>query len=1197
MKKQILFLIFSVLTISVFAQPANDNCSGAQSLGLLAAPGPCGSGVQSGAKTTISGTNVNATPESPYVTLTGCSMASPANSVWYSFTVPATGSGVNIAITGATFSNPNIALWSGTCGALSGVGCIVGSAGAATLNIGAGMISTTTYYIQVSGNTGESGTFTMAVNSFHDCSNCLGAAHFTSISPSPTNGTYLPGQTVSFCFHVDSWTNVNTNWLHGIQLTFGNGWDLTTLTTTAPSPAYNCTKCNWSYYPSGITSSATGTTWPAGFYFDGNAAKGAPSQDANPGNNFGDPLGGGTTGATVTTTSTQWLFCWTIKVKTGCNPGMSLAMTVNTSGDGESGAWTSAGCNGDEPISFNAIIACCPPTATSTSTCTGLSTGTATANPVGSAGPYTYQWTPTGQTTQTATGLAAGTYTVTVIDKNLCVSSTTVTVAAVPGPTLTVNTPTVCAGTSATLTASGATSYVWSTGSSTSSTTVTPSTTTTYTLTGTSGCVATKTTTVTVNPLPVLNLASASICSGQSTTLTVSGASSYTWSGGSTGSTLSVTPVSNTTYTVTGTTGSCTSTATASVTIGSSMTISVNSPSICPGDNISLTASGATDYLWSSTETTTTINVSPMTTTSYTVTGSTSGCSGSAISTVTVGSIPTMSVNSSTICSGSSTSITASGATDYLWSTGETTATISINPSSTSTYTVTGTSSTGCTSTTTAEVLVNTLPNITGTATIVDDNCGTGVGSITGLSSTGTPTLTYTWSNSTPTIVSTSTTTGDLTNQTAGDYTLVVTSSSNTCFATAGPYTIGNTGGPPAPTATSPSPYCQGDVIADLTASGTGGTLTWYSDVSLTTVVGTGSPFASGVSNAGASVTTFYVTETTGCQGPATAVMITVNATPIASVSPNLSTVDCSTPSSTLTGVGGNTYSWSTTDNTTSITVTPTVSTTYTLTATSSAGCSATATAGVAVDLAPPALTVTPTGTIDCANPSAILTATGGNNYLWSNTNTNATINVTTAGVYTVTATGTNGCTATASSTVSSTAGPVASFTANPLSGTPPLTVTFTNTSSNASTYLWTFGDGNTTTTSTTTTPVTNIYTATGSYQVIMIASQGSCTDTASVTILVYDNSYIFVPNVFTPNGDNTNDLFTLTSKGLSTLDAEIYDRWGLMLYEWHTINGGWNGVTTSGSKSVDGTYFYIIKAKGADGKEYVEKGPFSLFR
>ncbi|MBA4239607.1 MAG: hypothetical protein C0448_02685 [Sphingobacteriaceae bacterium] len=434
MKKYILLNFLFFIAFSLFAQvPANDNCATAQSLGTLASPGACGSGLLSGASTTVNTTNVNSTPENPYLTLTGCGMASPANSVWYSFVAPTNGYGVNIVVSngGAALANPNIALWGGTCSALVGQGCSVGASGSATLNVAAGIVAGQTYYIQISGNTGQSGTFKLSVNAFQDCSDCLNASSMT-VTPLPVNGSYDPGQSVTFCYHIDKWTNSNTNWLHGVQLNFGNGWDLPTLATT--SPTSGCGAGNWGYYPSGITGFAQ-----PGFYFDGNCAAGPGSTNGNPADNFGDlPSGTGAAGSVITVAANDWKFCWTINVKPGCNPGQSLAVVVNTSGDGESGSWNDIGCADDPATSFNAIIACCPPTVAGTSvTCNGGATGSATATPVGAAGPYTYSWSPSGGTSQVATGLVAGIYTVTVTDVNLCAKSATVSIAQPPAITVT----------------------------------------------------------------------------------------------------------------------------------------------------------------------------------------------------------------------------------------------------------------------------------------------------------------------------------------------------------------------------------------------------------------------------------------------------------------------------------------------------------------------------------------------------------------------------------------------------------------------------------------------------------------------------------------------------------------------------------------------------------------------------------------
>ena len=276
--------------------------------------------------------------------------------------------------------------------------------------------------------------------------------------------------------------------------------------------------------------------------------------------------------------------------------------------------------------------------------------GTATVAASGSNPPYSYSWAPSGGASATATGLCAGNYTVTVTSSNGCTETATETIVANPGLAITVNSATICSGQTATLTASGATNYVWSSGSTTNSETDSPSTTTSYTVTGSSGgCSGTAVATITVGNSPTINVNSETICSGQAATLTASGASSYVWSTGSTAISITETPSTTTSYTVTGSSGSCSGTAIATITVGSSMSISVNSETICSGQAATLTASGASTYVWSTGSTATSITDSPATTTTYTVTGSNGSCSGTATGIITVNPMPNIVFNASLV--------------------------------------------------------------------------------------------------------------------------------------------------------------------------------------------------------------------------------------------------------------------------------------------------------------------------------------------------------------------------------------------------------------------------------------------------------------------------------------------------------------------------------------------------------------------
>lgn len=130
---------------------------------------------------------------------------------------------------------------------------------------------------------------------------------------------------------------------------------------------------------------------------------------------------------------------------------------------------------------------------------------------------------------------------------------------------------------------------------------------------------------------PTISIAGpTSICANQSATLTANGFSSYLWNTSSTNTTIIVTPSVTTSYTVVGGVGSCTNTATSTITVNPNPTVAAvsNASLICAGQTASLTASGASTYLWNTSSTNTVLAVTPSVTTSYTVTGTTNGCSG-----------------------------------------------------------------------------------------------------------------------------------------------------------------------------------------------------------------------------------------------------------------------------------------------------------------------------------------------------------------------------------------------------------------------------------------------------------------------------------------------------------------------------------------------------------------------------------------
>jgi gliding motility-associated-like protein len=157
------------------------------------------------------------------------------------------------------------------------------------------------------------------------------------------------------------------------------------------------------------------------------------------------------------------------------------------------------------------------------------------------------------------------------------------------------------------------------------------------------------------------------------------------------------------------------------------------------------------------------------------------------------------------------------------------------------------------------------------------------------------------------------------------------------------------------------------------------------------------------------------------------------------------------------------------------------------------------------------------------------------------------------------------------------------------------LHVAFTNSSTGSNTYLWIFDGENKSSLK----DPKFVYVNPDTYTVLLISSDSSkCPDTARVQIKVYEKFSVFIPNVFTPNGDGRNDSFTINTTGIESLYGEIYDRWGLKMFSWDLKNDGWDGRSPAGTTAPEGTYYYVLKIKPQDGgKEHIEKGSLTLLR
>ncbi len=298
---------------------------------------------------------------------------------------------------------------------------------------------------------------------------------------------------------------------------------------------------------------------------------------------------------------------------------------------------------------------------------------------------------------QTTTYVAKGVYM--NCDFSAIEVTDTVVVYVHPKPDISAPLKSICKGDTTSITAVSNvpnTNFVWNPGGNVNPLIASPSTTTNYTIYGTTafGCKDTTTTTITVNPNPIVTTISGSACGGDTAILKASGGSKYLWDNGDTTATIKVSPINTTTYHVTVFNQfGCKDTSSAIAVINPKPIVQLSSnATICKGDFATLIASGGLKYLWSTNDTISTISVSPNIFTTYSVlVTDANGCFDTSSVNVTVIELPVpiISQDVDTICKGTSTTLTASGGSSYLWNNGDSNPSILISPFVTSSYSVT----------------------------------------------------------------------------------------------------------------------------------------------------------------------------------------------------------------------------------------------------------------------------------------------------------------------------------------------------------------------------------------------------------------------------------------------------------------------------------------------------------------------------
>jgi gliding motility-associated-like protein len=753
------------------------------------------------------------------------------------------------------------------------------------------------------------------------------------------------------------------------------------------------------------------------------------------------------------------------------------------------------------------------------------------------------------------------------------------------------------------LTASGAGSYTWSAGATpTGATTASasPATTTTYTVTGTSaGCTGTAVATVTVNSVADATITPVSpVCLGAAPFTLTAAQGGGTWSG------TGITNASAGTFepAVAGVgsyvinysiTGACAGSDTVTITVinNQNSTITPVLP-VCLGSlpfNFSAATSGGT---WSGTGITngSTGQFTPAAagTGTFIITYSIAGSCGSTDTTLI-----TVNPNSdATItqpgpqCAGGPTITLSAASSGGFWSgPGVTTGTSGVfdpGAAGIGTHIITYSIGGSCGSSDTVSITVNATANSTInpvsspciSAAPITLTAATGGGVWSGPGITDAVNGTF---DPSITSIGTQIITYTLTGSCASSDTLAI-----------------NVTGLPDVTIAPAGPFCPGSPAITLVAATSGGG--WFGPGT------SGSTFDPSVAGIGLHVITYSIP---GACGNIDTSIIEVVA-PVSAAITAVAPVCAGSPSFLFSGSpSGGTWSGTATDPGTG-SFDPSVSGagTFVITYSIPGGCGDTTTFSMTVNplpspsvssdlpggCAPACITFTETGSASCNTVSF--------DYGDGSSSSSGTHCYTAAGIYdvTVTCTDINGCTGSSiiPSMISVSAAPSASFTFNPPGVSPAnTTISFLNTSSGGGNSVWNFGDvlSGPDNTSITTDP-SHLYESEGQFCITLVETNSAgCADTVVNCLVIANEATVVVPNVFTPNGDGDNDMFLFRTTSVNDLSCAVYDRWGLKMAEWNSVQGGWDGRTSSGNMAPDGVYYYMLKATATNGKVIEKQG------
>ena len=975
------------------------------------------------------------------------------------------------------------------------------------------------------------------------------------------------------------------------------------------------------------------------------------------------------------------------------------------------------GCTSTATTLFTSLIPLTGNINSGSLTCHGVSTGSANAtNLAGGSGTEHYLWSNgiNSYTVPNPQNLSAGNWSATVTDALTgCQVFSVLAISQPPALTLNIaaNTLTNCAGTNIVLTGtnSGGTlgfTYTWTNGPPSYTHTVSEAIAGTYiyTLSSTDANTCTTTNTISVDFIvnPTLSVSSVSICPMAIGTITVSGATSYTWSNNTNATTLSDSPAVNSYYTVTGSALGCTSTAGGFIILyPQPVAFITNNTLLCQSGDLLLSGSGGNTYSWAGPQSFTSAVKDPTIATvlpansgvyNLTVT-SVNGCTATAGKNLTIYPTPTLSASGATVCSSQTLQLSASAdaGTSYLWSGPQSftsnlqspqIATPALNQSGN--YTLKITSAAGCTNSAVVQASIVPPPSLTvalssnslcaeafngspNTITLTSSGAATytlttpnmvlsnpsgsvssiknqppfnGIGSATLEGSNGVCTvsttvsfsvisnptvgvnsntpvicagesftytsfgaLSYTWGPNSP---------GITTYSTGG--VAVANPSINSVFSVFGGSLGCNSANKTTTITVRPLPkfsvlpqnptICLNESLI-LNANGDAETYTWWPYVGLSSLSG---------QTVSASPKTQQSYTVIGSLNSCTKLaVVTVSVLPLPLVSASiLKSKVCLNEEVTLQGSGAETYYWLGENSDfegQSVTFkanSPAFAGVYTLTGSDKNNCRNNATAELTVYLLPQGILQ---GKLQGCAPlesdfsyspekSAVKAQwqVEGKTYP-----TKFTHPFTSPGVYTITGSFVDSvttCRNIKTFFVEAYEKPIADFSFLPEKPVENLDeVIFTNTSRGEEQTKWAWYFVNNKGSQSQNQNTSYLFEEPGLYPIAMVVkNKWGCADTVVKAIKIQSDLAVYVPNVFTPNEDELNDIFLPIIRGIKLYELMIFDRWGVKVFSTTDLQAGWDG-TYRGEPCKQDVYVWKISLSSLNGEMKTMSGQVLLNR